>query len=110
MAAGSGSLEGMTLEMDQRAASTVMLVAGGYPEDYEKGNAIEGLNNVQDSIVFHAGTKLEGEKIVTNGGRVLAITSYGENIHAALETSYANALRIHWKDKYYRSDLGRDLR
>ncbi len=108
-AAASGTLAGMSLEKDPRAASTIMLVAGGYPEEYEKGNIISGLSEVQNSLVFHAGTKQSNEDIVTNGGRVLAITSYGHDIHDALSTSYENAARINWTDKYYRRDLGRDL-
>jgi len=108
-AAATGTLAGMTLEKDTRAASTIMLVAGGYPEEYEKGNIISGLSEVQNSLVFHAGTKQSNEDIVTNGGRVLAITSYGRDIHDALRTSYENAARINWTDKYYRRDLGRDL-
>jgi phosphoribosylamine--glycine ligase len=108
-AAASGTLAGMSLEKDSRAASTIMLVAGGYPEEYAKGNIISGLSEVQNSLVFHAGTKRSNEDIVTNGGRVLAITSYGHNIHDALSTSYENAAHINWTDKYYRRDLGRDL-
>jgi phosphoribosylamine--glycine ligase len=108
-AAATGTLAGMTLEKDSRAASTIMLVAGGYPEEYEKGNIISGLSEVQNSLVFHAGTKQSNEDIVTNGGRVLAITSYGHDIHDALRTSYENAARVNWTDKYYRRDLGRDL-
>ena len=108
-AAASGTLAGMSLEKDPRAASTIMLVAGGYPEEYEKGSIISGLSKVQNSLVFHAGTKQSNEDIVTNGGRVLAITSYGHDIHDALRTSYENAARINWTDKYYRRDLGQDL-
>ena len=108
-AAASGTLAGMSLEKDPRAASTIMLVAGGYPEEYEKGNIISGLSEVQNSLVFHAGTKQVNNDIVTNGGRVLAITSFGHDIHDALRTSYENAARINWTDKYYRRDLGRDL-
>ena len=108
-AAASGTLAGMSLEKDSRAASTIMLVAGGYPEEYEKGNIISGLSEVQNSLVFHAGTKQANEEIVTSGGRVLAITSYGHDIHDALRTSYENAEKINWKDKYYRRDLGQDL-
>jgi phosphoribosylamine--glycine ligase len=108
-AAATGTLAGMTLEKDSRAASTIMLVAGGYPEEYEKGNIISGLSEVQNSLVFHAGTKQSNEDIVTSGGRVLAITSYGHDIHDALRTSYENAARINWTDKYYRRDLGQDL-
>jgi phosphoribosylamine--glycine ligase len=109
-AAAAGTLAGMSLEKDVRAASTVMLVAGGYPEEYEKGDAIAGLDEVKDSMVFHAGTAETNGNIVTNGGRVLAITSYGNDIHDALRVSYENAEKINWKGKYYRTDLGRDLK
>ena len=108
-AAASGKLAGLTLEKDVRAASTVMLVAGGYPEDYRKGDVITGINEVKGSMVFHAGTALVEGNIVTNGGRVMAITSYGNDIHDALRVSYENAQKIEWKDKFYRRDLGKDL-
>jgi phosphoribosylamine--glycine ligase len=108
-AATSGKLAGMHLEKDTRAACTVMLVAGGYPEDYRKGDVITGINEVNGSMVFHAGTALAEGNIVTNGGRVMAITSYGNDIHDALRVSYENAEKIEWKDKYYRRDLGKDL-
>jgi len=108
-AAATGSLAGATLEKDPRAASTVMLVAGGYPEDYRKGDVITGLDEVNGSMVFHAGTALVNGNIVTHGGRVMAITSYGNDIHDALRASYENASIINWKDKYYRRDLGKDL-
>jgi phosphoribosylamine--glycine ligase len=108
-AAATGSLAGMHLETDARAASTVMLVAGGYPEDYAKGNTISGAEQATGSIVFHAGTKLSNGNLVTNGGRVMAITSYGSTIHEALHQSYESASRIHWQDIYYRKDLGKDL-
>jgi phosphoribosylamine---glycine ligase len=108
-AAATGSLAGMHLETDARAASTVMLVAGGYPEDYAKGNIISGADQATGSIVFHAGTKLSNGNLVTNGGRVMAITSYGSTIHEALRQSYESAAHIHWQDIYYRKDLGKDL-
>jgi phosphoribosylamine--glycine ligase len=108
-AAASGKLAGLTLEKDVRAASTVMLVAGGYPEDYRKGDVITGINEVKGSMVFHAGTAVVEGNIVTNGGRVMAITSYGNDIHDALRVSYENAQKIEWKDKFYRRDLGKDL-
>jgi phosphoribosylamine--glycine ligase len=95
--------------LDARAASTVMLVAGGYPEDYAKGNTISGADQATGSIVFHAGTKLSNGNLVTNGGRVMAITSYGSTIYEALRKSYESAGHIHWQDIYYRKDLGKDL-
>lgn len=108
-AAATGSLAGKHLEVDARAAATVMLVAGGYPEEYAKGNIISGLNRPSESLVFHAGTKLSDGNLITNGGRVMAITSYGSTIHEALQHSYERANDIHWQDIYYRRDLGKDL-
>ncbi len=95
--------------IDPRAAAAVFLVSGGYPGDYEKGKKITGLETVSGSIVFHAGTRADEADIVTNGGRVLAITTLAEDISKALATSYENASRIHFDGKYFRSDLGRDL-
>ena len=109
-AAATGALQDAQMEIDTRAAATVMLVAGGYPEDYAKGDAISGLDEVQGSLIFHAGTKQVNDTVVTNGGRVIAITSYGKDIHDALRSSYENAAVINWKGKYYRSDLGKDLK
>ncbi len=107
---GNGTLHEKTFEVDTRFATTVMLVAGGYPEEYEKGNEITGFDKVVDSIAFHAGTKKEGNKIVTNGGRVIAITSFGDTMEEALKKSFANAERINYKGKYYRKDIGNDLK
>ncbi|MDZ4750501.1 MAG: phosphoribosylamine--glycine ligase [Flavobacteriales bacterium] len=98
------------LEIDERTAATVMLTSKGYPEKYEKGKEITGLGGVTNSLVFHAGTKIQGDKILTNGGRVLAITSFGNEIEDALRKSYANAETIDFKGKYYRKDIGFDLK
>lgn len=95
--------------IDERAASAVMMVSGGYPQAYEKGKVIKGLNNVENSLVFHAGTASDGPIIKTNGGRVIAVTSYGKDIHAALEKSYDNVKKITFDKAYYRKDLGKDL-
>ena len=95
--------------IDERAASTVMMVSGGYPEAYEKGKEIKGLKTVEGSIVFHAGTASDGPIITTNGGRVLAVTSYGKDIHDALDLSYENVRKIKFDKGYYRKDLGKDL-
>lgn len=106
----SGTLKQQTVSFDQRTAATVMLTSGGYPEAYEKGKNISGLDCVEDSIVFHAGTKSSGEGVLTDGGRVLAITSLGEDMKAALEKSYKNADLIQFEKKYYRKDIGFDLK
>ena len=104
-----GTLSEKELIVDERSAVTVMLVSGGYPEKYEKGKVISGLKEVKNSIAFHAGTRTKNEIIVTDGGRVIAITSFGETIKEALKKSYDNAAIINFEGKYYRRDIGRDL-
>lgn len=104
-----GNLNEKTVEFDERAAVTVMLVSGGYPEAFEKGKVITGLNLVKDSIVFHAGTTEIDGNIVTNGGRVMAISSYGNDKNEALKVSFSNAQTIAYEKKYFRSDIGFDL-
>lgn len=108
-AVGNQTLENTVLEIDNRTATTVMIVSGGYPEDYEKGKPITGLDQVENSIVFHAGTTEKDGNIVTNGGRVIAVTSYGIDFKEALEQSYKNVEKINFDKKYYRTDLGFDL-
>lgn len=107
--AAYGTLHEKTIEFDERTAVTVMLVSGGYPENYEKGKAITGTENVKGSIIFHAGTKNNGENVITAGGRVISVSSYGTSIKDALETSYKNAGVIQFDKKNYRKDLGFDL-
>ncbi|MCA0932927.1 phosphoribosylamine--glycine ligase [Lutimonas saemankumensis] len=97
------------LHIDARSATTVMLVSGGYPEAYEKGKEIKGLDEIDTSIVFHAGTKLFEDKVVTNGGRVLAVTSYGADFRSALKQSYDNIDKIHFDKMNFRKDIGFDL-
>jgi phosphoribosylamine---glycine ligase len=104
-----GNLNEKTVLFDDRAAATVMMVSGGYPEAYEKGKVIEGLEQVTDSIVFHAGTSYRDGQVLSNGGRVLAVSSYGSNRQEALAKSYANAAKIHFDKCYYRRDIGFDL-
>lgn len=107
---GTNTLSERDVEIDPRSASTVMMVSGGYPESYEKGKPIYGLNGVNDSIVFHAGTKADGPAITTSGGRVLAVTSYGKDLESALEKSYGNIEKIEFEKAYYRKDIGFDLK
>ncbi|NLO69765.1 MAG: phosphoribosylamine--glycine ligase [Porphyromonadaceae bacterium] len=104
-----GNLNEKLVEFDDRFATTVMLVSGGYPEDYEKGKIITGLENVSESIVFHAGTKERNGETVTNGGRVIAVSSFGRNKEEALAVSYKNAERIQFEGRYFRKDIGFDL-
>jgi len=109
IACAKGELEGHTIDSDERSATTVMLVSGGYPEAYEKGKRIEGLNLPTESVVFHAGTKQSKGEVLTNGGRVLSITSYGKDFKMALEKSYEVAEILDFEKKYYRRDIGFDL-
>ncbi len=108
-AVANGTLDDINLELDPRTASTVMLVSGGYPEAYDKGKEITGFDSVEDSLVFHAGTQLKDGKVVTSGGRVMAITSYGDNFKEALATSYKNIEKIKFDKMNYRKDIGFDL-
>ena len=108
-AIAKGTLKDIIIDIDKRSATTVMLVSGGYPEEYSKGKEISGVENIKDSLVFHAGAKNENGKIVTSGGRVMAITSFGENYKEALKKSYQNIEKLHFDKMYYRKDLGFDL-
>lgn len=110
LATAQGTLHEIPLNIDQRAAATVMTVSGGYPEAYEKGKEITGMEHIENSLVFHAGTKGVEGKIVTNGGRVMAITSFGKDIEDALKKSYQSLEKIHFDGMYYRKDLGFDLK
>lgn len=108
-AMAKGKLNEINLDIDQRTATTVMAVSGGYPEAYEKGKEITGIESIMDSLVFHAGTKKDDGKVVTNGGRVIAITSLGNDFQEALQKSYQNIEKLHFDGMYYRKDLGFDL-
>lgn len=108
-AVANEKLDEVLLEIDSRSATTIMVVSGGYPEEYEKGKIISGIENVNGSLVFHAGTKLENKNIVSNGGRVLAITSYGIDFKEAIKKSYQNIEKLHFDKMYYRKDIGFDL-
>ena len=109
-AVANRNLNDVSLTIDQRSATTVMMVSGGYPEDYEKGKEIFGLDKMEDSLVYHAGTKIENGKLVTNGGRVLAITSFGNDFQEAIKKSYQNIDKLHFDKMYFRKDIGKDLK
>ena len=108
-AMAKGELEQAAFELDDRFCTTVMLVSQGYPGDYEKGKEITGVPDVKGSIVFHAGTKLADGKVVTNGGRVIAVSSFGKTMREALAQSYENVARIHFEGMNFRRDIGFDL-
>ncbi|MCD7722195.1 MAG: phosphoribosylamine--glycine ligase [Prevotellaceae bacterium] len=105
----NGTLDEKEVEIDPRSAVSVMLVSGGYPEAYKKGYLIAGLDEVKESIVFHAGTALKDGQVVTNGGRVLALSSYGKDKEEALRKSFEAAKKVYFQDKYFRRDIGADL-
>lgn len=109
IAVANEKLDTIQLEIDSRSATTVMVVSGGYPEDYEKGKVISGIETIEDSMVFHAGTKLENGKVLSNGGRVLAVTSYGNDFQEAIKKSYQNINKLHFDTMYFRKDIGFDL-
>ncbi len=106
---GNGSFSEVDFNISEEVATTVMLVSGGYPESYKKGKEMTGFDEVEDSVMFHAGTKSSDDKILTNGGRVLAITSFGNDINEAINKSFVNAEKINFEGKYYRKDIGFDL-
>ncbi len=108
-ATAAGELANVEIEIDDRAVASVILVSGGYPGSYEKGKVISGLDAVEGSLVFHAGVREENGQLLTNGGRVLAVTSYGDTFQDALDTSLANAEKIQFDGVYYRKDIGFDL-
>jgi len=108
--AGEKKLKGARIELHQKTATTIVLVAGGYPEEYEKGDVISHINDTENVLVFHAGTKIDANnQLVTNGGRVLTVTAFGESIEEAIQTSNKAAEVIQWKNKYFRRDIGLDL-
>ncbi|WMI66618.1 phosphoribosylamine--glycine ligase [Aestuariibaculum sp. YM273] len=108
-AMANGTLNKIDIEIDERAATTIMMVSGGYPEAYEKGKEITGLDAIEDSIPFHAGAQLKEGKVVTSGGRVIAITSYGETYQEAIKKSYQSIDKLNFDKMYYRKDIGFDL-
>ncbi len=108
-AMSKGTLDKIDIDIDERAATTIMLVSGGYPEAYEKGKEITGIENIQDSIPFHAGATLNKGKVMTSGGRVMTITSYGDTYQEAIKKSYQNIEKLHFDKMNYRKDIGFDL-
>ncbi len=112
LAASENRLHEIKIETDERSAATVVAVSGGYPGDYEKGKEISGLNDnsLADSIIFHSGTKQEGEKIITNGGRIFTVTSFGDNITEAVEQSNYVMEQLFFEEMYYRSDIGYEFK
>jgi phosphoribosylamine--glycine ligase len=110
LAVANKKLDQIALEVDERSATTIMVVSGGYPEEFEKGKVITGLENITDSIVFHAGTKLENNQVLSNGGRVLTVTSYGDNFEEAIKKSYQNIAKLQFDKMYFRRDIGNDLK
>jgi phosphoribosylamine--glycine ligase len=106
----TNTLSECDVQFEERSACTVMMVAGGYPDAYEKGKVIQGINNVTESIVFHAGTASDGPVVISNGGRVLAITSYGKNLESALERSYKSIEKIQFENANFRKDIGFDVK
>lgn len=108
-AAETGNLAEKEITISSQTCTTVMLVAGGYPDVYQKGNVITGTENVEDSLLFYAGVGKKNEDLITQGGRVIAVSSLGETITHALTKSYRNADKIHFSDKFYRKDIGQDL-
>ena len=108
-AVANEKLDEINLKITDKSAATIMVVSGGYPEEYVNGKVISGIQTVTDSIVFHAGTKKDNDKIITNGGRVLAVTSLGENFEEAIKKSYQNINKLHFDTMYFRKDIGNDL-
>lgn len=104
-----GTLNDKTLVISEKSAVTVVAVSGGYPEEYKNGHVIDGLNDKSDSFIFHAGTKQSGKNVLTNGGRVITVTSLGDTIQEALDKSYSTLNNISYQDMYYRKDIGLDL-
>jgi len=109
LAVANEKLDEKTLEIDSQSAATIMIVSGGYPEEYVNGKVISGIETVTDSIVFHAGTKVDNGQIISNGGRVLAVTSLGTNFEEAIKKSYQNIDKLHFDMMYFRKDIGFDL-
>jgi phosphoribosylamine--glycine ligase len=108
-AVSTQTLESYELQVDSRTAVTVMTVAGGYPETYDKGFEISGIDTITEAIAFHAGTTLQDKKVLTNGGRVMAVTALAHDLPSAIKKSYQNVEKLHFDKMYYRTDIGKDL-
>ena len=109
-ASTDGTLDQVDFSLDDQTATTVVMVSGGYPSSYEKGNEITGIDSVESAIVFHAGTKLgDNNEVLSNGGRVIAVTGKGNSVENALENTYNGVSQIKWKDEYHRKDIGQDI-
>jgi len=109
MEAWNGTLSTAEITIDDRSAVAIVLASGGYPGEFEKGKTIKGLDHVDSSRIYHAGTKIFNGTVITSGGRVLAVTSLGSTMHRALEKSLVNAEILEYEGKYYRRDIGKDL-
>jgi len=109
LAAWNNNLHSMDIQMDTRTAATIMLVSGGYPGTYEKGKIVKGLDKVDGSRIYHAGTNLYDGSVITAGGRVMAVTSLASSMQRAIDKSLVNAEQIQFEGKYYRRDIGFDL-
>src|SRR5690606_24507934 len=109
LATAAGDLNNAKLEVDDHHAATVVMVSGGYPSEYQKGLEISGLDNKHDSLIFHAGSAVSDSRVVTDGGRVLAVTGLDGSLEGALKKAYTAAETIRWQDVYFRRDIGKDL-
>ena len=109
LATVQGNLDQCSFSLDPRYATTVVMVSGGYPGSYEKGFTISGLESQSPALVFHAGTRMDSEEVLTHGGRVLAVTSFGSDLQEALDGSYQRVEEIDWQHVKYRKDIGQDL-
>lgn len=109
LAAAKGELKNKTIAVDPNCALTIVMASDGYPDEYEKGKVIAGLDEVSDALVFHAGTRKQNDQVLTDGGRVLGITGKGKTLAEAQANAYAGAEKINWEGVYYRWDIGNDL-
>src|SRR5258708_3896365 len=109
VACAKGEIKNQSIEIDPSFVATVVMVAGGYPDQYEKGKVISGLENASTAQVFHAGTKTKDDKIISDGGRVLAVTGKGKDLNEAMQNCYESVKKISWDNVYFRKDIGKDI-